>query len=151
MDLQRVHRAPQGPPLLGTVARTPPVRKTTLRKLAYRKVPPRYCPESAADDSPYDAPHELPRPNRRAGRVDDACLHDPHRSARVRSARPGVERSFAPLGWGVSSLTDRGASYRMSVMKLKWLILYLKYRRYILPGLAVLAVVVAVYFLFIRH
>ncbi len=39
----------------------------------------------------------------------------------------------------------------MSVMTLKWRILYLKYRRSILPGLAVLAVVVAVYFLFIRH
>jgi hypothetical protein len=30
-------------------------------------------------------------------------------------------------------------------MKLKWILLYLKYRRYIIPGLVLLAVVVAVY------
>ncbi len=31
-------------------------------------------------------------------------------------------------------------------MKLKWLLLYLKYRRYIVPALVVLAILVAAYF-----
>ncbi len=35
-------------------------------------------------------------------------------------------------------------------MKLKWLMLYLKYRRYIVPGLVALAVVLAAYFLVLR-
>jgi hypothetical protein len=39
----------------------------------------------------------------------------------------------------------------MRLMKLKWVILYLKYRRYIVPGVVVLVGVVAVYFLFLRH
>jgi hypothetical protein len=39
----------------------------------------------------------------------------------------------------------------MCAMKLKWLILYLKYRRYIVPGLAVAACAIAVYFLFLRR
>ena len=36
-------------------------------------------------------------------------------------------------------------------MKLKWLILYLKYRRYIVPAVAVTVCAVAVYFLFLRN
>jgi hypothetical protein len=39
----------------------------------------------------------------------------------------------------------------MRVMKLKWIILYLKYRRYIVPAIVVLVGVVVVYFLFLRH
>ena len=35
-------------------------------------------------------------------------------------------------------------------MKLKWILLYLKYRRYIIPALVILAVVIAVYFLYPR-
>jgi len=39
----------------------------------------------------------------------------------------------------------------MPLMKLKWILLYLKYRRYIVPGLTVLVCAIAVYFLFLRH
>ncbi len=39
----------------------------------------------------------------------------------------------------------------MGHMKLKWLILYLKYRRYVVPGIGVLAAAVAVYYLFLRN
>jgi hypothetical protein len=39
----------------------------------------------------------------------------------------------------------------MRIMKLKWIILYLKYRRYIVPALVVIGVAIAVYFLFLRH
>jgi hypothetical protein len=36
-------------------------------------------------------------------------------------------------------------------MKLKWIMLYLKYRRYIIPALVALAALVAIYFLFLRN
>lgn len=39
----------------------------------------------------------------------------------------------------------------MPIMKLKWIFLYLKYRRYVVPGLVVVAGVMAVYFLFLRN
>jgi hypothetical protein len=39
-------------------------------------------------------------------------------------------------------------SYNIPTMKLKWFLLYLKYRRYLVPGLIALGVVVAAYLVY---
>src|ERR1700693_1579968 len=91
-------------------------------------------PENAGDRCPCDTHREHPRPTHRVGRVD---LRIAIATSRVGPVRRGGARSAGPA--------IHAPIHTMPIMRLKWILLYLKYRRYIVPALVVLGLAVAIY------